>query len=145
MQTLEITAETASQTRKQTEDSRKVGLYYETTEEQAENLGNAVLKDKTPEAARRFIGFLDRLYEEGYTLNPREYDSGNGQIKAAGLALDLVVPEVKKVGLPAAKKIRDYELFMRFASLHGLSEQAKEYRGTIADLEIIVDLDGAQG
>ena len=94
----------------------------------ASQLGAAVLKEKTPEAARAFIGWVAEL-------GPQVHMPAHGELETA---LDLAVEDMLKADIRPGQQIPNYDFWQGVAKMYGLETQAKEYNAEITRLTRLV-------
>ena len=87
----------------------------------ASELSAIVSRDKTPQAARAYLGWIANL-GRGFYNPPR------GELEAA---LDLAVGEVESAGLDTSNAIKNYQFFRHVAQLYGLSDRVAIYNAKI--------------
>lgn len=92
--------------------------------QQARELGAAVLSDRTPASARRYIGFVAEL-------NPQVYTPPHDELKTA---LDLAASDVERAGLDRDAKRANYRYFREIAMLYTSHERVKIYGQMIESL-----------
>jgi len=91
----------------------------------AAELGAAVLKEKTPQAARAYIGWIAEL-------DPAVYRPAEGELE---LALNLAVTDMLGADLRPNQQSSNYAFFRGVAKIYGLGGLVKEYTAEIAKLD----------
>ena len=90
----------------------------------ATELGATVLREKTPKAARTYIGWIAELHPSVY--------SPKGELETA---LDLAVGDTLQAGLSPRELRNNYLFFRQMAKLYGLDDRARLYNAEIAKLD----------
>ncbi|MBI2656932.1 hypothetical protein HYX03_04285 [Candidatus Woesearchaeota archaeon] len=98
-------------------------------ESTASELGDIVLKDRTPKAARAYLGWVAWLGPELYQP-PQE---------VLGTALDLAVQDMENAKLPPINQNPNYEFFRDVAARYGLNARADQYNSRIIPVEATIE------
>jgi len=90
----------------------------------AQELGAAVLREKTPQAARAYIGWVAEL-------EPTVYMPAQGELETA---LNLAVDDMLKADFRLGQQIYNYEFWCGIAKMYGLKGNVKAYSAEITRL-----------
>jgi len=90
----------------------------------ASELGAAVLREKTPRAARAYIGWIAEL-------GPTIYQPVPGTLEQA---LDLAENDVLQANLRPTDQIANYSFFKNIAEIYGLDSRVASYSKEIGRL-----------
>lgn len=90
----------------------------------AKELGTVVLTEKTPQAARAYIGWIAEL-------GPQVYMPAQGELETA---LNLAVEDMLQADLRPSQKRTNYDFFRTIAKMYGLEDRVKAYDAEIAKL-----------